>query len=294
MKSIKKTFIILFLILLMFSSCNFRSSESHTSSRFCFGTLCSVTIYGRYRQAEEVCEKVWDRMNELENTISCKIRDSVVFKINSGISVEENEDVGFLISSGETFEILTDGAFSVYIGAVTDLWGIGTEKERVPSAEEIETALSEKKLDFGALGKGYASDIAKEILVQNGVKSAIINFGGNICCIGSRTDGKDFLIGLQDPDAERGKYKETVNVSGLCVVTSGDYERFFISDGVRYCHIMDGRTGYPVSGGIRAVTVIGESGLICDALSTACFILGEDGSSVLLEHYPSYKVRFFR
>ncbi len=233
-------------------------------------------------------------MNELENTISCKIPDSAVSKLNNGDFNQNNEDVIFLISTGENFEKLTGGAFSPYLGKVSDLWGIGTDSPRVPSSEEIAEALKERKIDFGALGKGYASDVAREILVNNGVESAVINFGGNICCIGSKPDGKDFLIGLQDPDSERGKYKSTVEVSDLCIVTSGNYERFFISDGIRYCHIMDGRTGYPVSNGIRSVSVIGESGLICDALSTSCFILGEDESQTLLAHFPTYKVKFFR
>lgn len=273
---------------------HFYSSKSKTSQRFCFGTLCSVTVYGKFRHSDRVFDEVWKRMNELENTISCKIPDSVVSRLNNGDFNGNNDDVNFLISTGDDFEKLTDGAFSPYIGKVSELWGIGTDSPRVPTSEEIMEALKERKLDFGALGKGYASDVARDILVKNGVESAVINFGGNICCVGSRPDGKDFLIGLQDPDSERGKYKDTVNVSNLCVVTSGDYERFFISDGTRYCHIMDGRTGYPVSNGTRAVTVIGESGLICDALSTCCFILGEEDSSSLLAHFPTYKVKFFK
>lgn len=233
-------------------------------------------------------------MTELENTISCKIPDSAVSMLNKGVFITDNKDVSFLVSTGEKFERLSGGAFSPYIGAVTDLWAIGTEDEHIPKEDEIKAALEEHKLDFGAIGKGYASDIAREILLDNKVKSAVINFGGNICCVGSRPDGKDFLIGLQDPDKERGKYKDTISVSDLCVVTSGDYERYFITDGIRYCHILDGRTGYPVNNGIRSVTVVGKEGVICDALSTCCFILGEEESKALLENFPSYKVKFFR
>lgn len=233
-------------------------------------------------------------MEELENTISCNLEESVVSKINNGYKIAPDNDTKLLLETGEYFEELSNGAFSPYIGSVTKLWAIGTEDARVPDDEEIEAALKQSKIDLGALGKGYASDLAKSILKQFNVKSAVINFGGNVCCVGSRPDGKDFVIGLQDPDKERGKYKETVSVSDSCVVTSGNYERFFEKDGVRYCHIMDGRTGYPVDNGLKAVSVIGESGLICDALSTCCYILGEEDCKALLELYPSYKVVFFK
>ena len=294
MKSTVKKLLIAVIAVMILTSCTFYSSKSQTEQRYCFGTLCSVTIYGRCRNSKSVFEQLWDRMNNLEQTISCNLEDSLVSKINRGLKIAPDNDTKLLLQTGEEFEKLTGGAFSVYIGSVTKLWAIGTEHARVPEKTEIANALNQRAIDLGALGKGYASDLAGKILRDNGVKSAVINFGGNICCVGSRPDGKDFIIGLQDPDAERGKYKETVSVSDLCVVTSGNYERYFEKDNVRYCHIMDGRTGYPVDNGIKAVSVIGESGLICDALSTCCYILGEEESRKLLELYPTYKVVFFR
>lgn len=291
-KNAKLSFLLILLsvsVLFLFTSC---SDSKKVSERYCFGTLCSVTLYGKTKDSNEIFDNIWSRMSEIENHISANIPDSTVGRFNAGESVSFDSDTLSVLDVATRFYELTGGALSPYLGAVTELWGIGTENARVPSAEEIQKALTEKKLDLGAYGKGYAADEAAKILRKSKVSSALINFGGNICCVGCRPDGKAFRIGLQDPDGLRGTYSKTVDVTDGCVVTSGSYERFFCSEGVTYCHIFDAGTGMPVQNGLKAVAVTGPEGIICDALSTACFILGEKDSYNLLAHFPEYSVVF--
>lgn len=275
-------------MLFSLSSC---SEKKVSSERYCFGTLCTVTIYGKCGNSDEIFNGLWNEMADLENRISAKLAYSTVSKMNNKEETEPDKDISKLIEIGERFEELTGGRFSIYIGAVTELWNIGTESARVPEKDEIEGALKKRSIDLGALGKGYASDIAREYLKKCGVKSAIINFGGNICCLGSKGK-KDFVIGIQNPDGQRGTYSKTVEVSDMCVVTSGSYERYFEQDGVRYCHIFNALTGYPVKPEKNGVTIVGPEGVICDALSTCCFILGEKEAMNLLEQFEDYSVLF--
>ncbi len=247
---------------------------------------------------DEVFEKLWLRMTEIEKHISRTDENSTVSALNRGERVEIDTDTAYMIRVAEEFYALTDGLFSPYLGSLIEKWGIGTGDERVPTEEEIRGALAERKYDFGAIGKGYASDEAARILKENGVKSAIINFGGNVCTIGYKKTGPLsfmktlFSIGIRDPLSDRADYVKVVKVHDLCVVTSGIYERSFEVDGVLYGHILNPYTGYPAEGEVLSATVTGPLGVICDALSTSCFLLGPEGSESLLELFPDYSVEF--
>ena len=136
------------------------------------------------------------------------------------------------------------------------------------------------QLDFGAVGKGYAGDRAAEILKKNGIKSAILDFGGNIQTIGNKPDGSAWTVGIKNPwaAAEGGNAVACgVKIRDKAVITSGGYERFFIGeDGKKYIHIFDGKTGRPVENDLESVTIICEKGLYGDALSTSLFVMGKE------------------
>lgn len=130
-------------------------------------------------------------------------------------------------------------------------------------------------LDLGAVGKGYAGDLAAQILRDNGITSALLDLGGNIQTIGKKPDGSFWKLGLQDPFSEG--TLGILEISNKAVVTSGAYERYFIGeDGKRYGHIIDPVTGYPAENGLASVTVIADEGRLCDALSTSLFVMGAD------------------
>ena len=133
------------------------------------------------------------------------------------------------------------------------------------------------ELDLGAVGKGYAADEVANILKEAGVRSALLDLGGNIQLIGTKPDGEDWKIGLRDLFEEI--YMGVLSINDRAIVTSGNYERYFIGeDGKHYGHILDPSTGYPAENGLVSVTIVAKEGKLCDALSTSLFVMGQDGA----------------
>lgn len=185
----------------------------------------------------------------------------------------------------------TDGALEPTIYPVLTAWGFTTDENRIPADDEIQELLEnvgyekvelegneirllpETELDLGAVGKGYAGDLAAELLQEDGIASAVLDIGGNIQAVGSRTDGTNWRLGIRSPYGE-GEIG-VLSVSDCAVVTSGNYERYFVGeDGKEYGHIIDPGTGYPVDNGLASVTIIAEEGKTADALSTSMFVKG--------------------
>jgi thiamine biosynthesis lipoprotein len=157
-------------------------------------------------------------------------------------------------------------------------WGFMDGQYRVPSQKELEAALAEKKWNLGAVVKGYTGRRAAQLLQTMNVDRAILNLGGNVQTYGQKADGTPWIIGIQNPRG--GNYVGTVSVSGtMAVVTSGDYQRYFEKDGVRYHHILDPETGMPAENGLASVTVICKDGVVADALSTAMYVMGLERAS---------------
>lgn len=208
-----------------------------------------------------------------------------------------SEDLAALLSEGLDITRESDGAFDIAIAPLTSLWDFTAEDPEVPDDAAIQKALplcssdgvtingqditlpsDDIQFDVGAIAKGYIADRLKDFLIKKGVKSAIINLGGNVLCIGSKPDGTPFKIGIQKPFADRNETEAVMDITGKSVVSSGIYERCFKQDGKLYHHILNPQTGYPYDNGLIAVTIISDQSVDGDALSTTCFALGlEDG-----------------
>ena len=208
-----------------------------------------------------------------------------------------SEDLAALLSEGLDITKESDGAFDIAIAPLTSLWDFTAEDPRVPDDAAIQKALplcssdgvtidgqditlpsDDIQFDVGAIAKGYIADRLKDFLMKKGVKSAIINLGGNVLCIGSKPDGTPFKIGIQKPFADRNETEAVMDITGKSVVSSGIYERCFKQNGKLYHHILNPQTGYPYDNGLISVTIISDQSVDGDALSTTCFALGlEDG-----------------
>lgn len=208
-----------------------------------------------------------------------------------------SEDLAALLSEGLDITRESDGAFDIAIAPLTSLWDFTAEDPEVPDDAAIQKALplcssdgvtidgeditlpsDDIQFDVGAIAKGYIADHLKDFLIKKGVKSAIINLGGNVLCIGSKPDGTPFKIGIQKPFADRNETEAVMDITGKSVVSSGIYERCFKQDGKLYHHILNPQTGYPYDNGLISVTIISDQSVDGDALSTTCFALGlEDG-----------------
>ncbi|MDR2660352.1 MAG: FAD:protein FMN transferase [Spirochaetaceae bacterium] len=308
----------------VFASCAGKTPQGQ--SEFVLGTLCRLRIAqsgktGAYRD-------VFSRLREIDDTFSVNKPDSDIGRINRAAGIEPvhvGDDVITVLSRALFFAEISDGGFDPTIGPLVKLWGIGTDEERIPSSDEIARALSlvnwrdvkidkgrgtvflERQgmaLDLGGIAKGYAADEAVNILRKHRVKSALIDFGGNIAAYGAKAPAKPFeppppwKIGVQNPRKERGEYLGVVEIRDGTLVTSGDYERFFEEDGVRYHHILSTKTGYPVENDIVSVTIIQNlrgydaqneyktASMDADALSTTLFTMGYDDASTFISQFP--------
>ncbi len=208
-----------------------------------------------------------------------------------------SEDLAALLSEGLDITRESDGAFDIAIAPLTSLWDFTAEDPKVPDDAAIQKALplcssdgvtidgqditlpsDDIQFDVGAIAKGYIADRLKDFLVKKGVKSAIINLGGHVLCIGSKPDGTPFKIGIQKPFADRNETEAVMDITGKSVVSSGIYERCFKQGGKLYHHILNPKTGYPYDNSLISVTIISDQSVDGDALSTTCFALGlEDG-----------------
>ncbi|MBQ7918885.1 MAG: FAD:protein FMN transferase [Lachnospiraceae bacterium] len=266
------------------------------------GTVVGVNLYVEdEQQGEEVQTLIAEKLKELENRyLSYRVEDSEIWKINhsGGECVQVSDFLYEHLQKVWEISEKSGGALDVTVGEVTRLWNIDAHADApegfvIPGKEELAAALTnvgyEKlvmeqsltmplgmSIDLGAVGKGIACDVIKDILLEKEIPAAVISVGGSNLIWGQKDDGMDWLIGVVHP-REEGSYLGYLQVEGDCfIATSGDYERFVLVGDERYHHIMDPETGYPARSGLCSVTIVSDSGLLCDALSTACFVLGKE------------------
>lgn len=268
---------------------------------FAMGTIVSQKAYAPY--GSKHIEKVNLLISSLENVISRNKELSEISKLNSQ-GVASDKDIAEIVRVCKELSELSSGAFDITIGRIVDLWAFGKEDEGIPEKTEIEKALSlagndkltldgEKitlstgaEIDLGAVGKGIACDAAIAYYKAiDDCEGAIISVGGSIGCFGRyNKQGDKWRIAVRHPRQDN-SFLGVISLDEGYVSTSGDYEKYFIENDVRYHHILDARTGYPASCGLISVTVVCDSGFLSDALSTVCFILGKDESKSILEKY---------
>ena len=242
-------------------------------------------------------------INSLDGYISCKDSESVLSRLNSEGTLNDILIAEALKTCLEVSE-KSGGAFDVSMGKLSEAWAIGTENARVPSDEEISELLSQcgygkitldgskitvaegVSVDLGAVGKGIACDyIMTYLKSKTDIKGAVVSVGGSILTYGQHNKaGDEWNVGIRHPRNEN-EYLGIIHMTEGFVSTSGDYERYFEQDGVRYHHILDGNTGRPSDSGLISVTVVCDSGILSDALSTACLVLGAEKAEALLNEY---------
>ena len=284
--------------------------QSYSSEFYAMDTVIMVTVNSNDSQkAAEVLLAVEAEFNRIANLTSRfgetmpDPLQSDIYRINAGAGspVEVSVEIIMLISHALEMNELSGGAFDITLGGISDLWNFkNPELSRKPSDAELAEALKhvgadkivcdaasstvmvEKGtvLDFGAVAKGYATDCAAEIIRKSGIKSALVNAGGNVYVIGSRIDKNAWLVGIRHPRDEE-NFCALVNLTDCTIVTSGDDQRYFIHEGVRYHHILDPKTGFPSTSGCTSVSIIGQSSLYADMFSTAAFVLGMEEFSRL-------------
>jgi len=276
------------------------------SAHIGMGTEMAHKAFGQY--AQEALRAVEGEARRLERMFSRFRSESEIYALNKSAG-EKCEKV-----SPETYEVLSQaiefsrtshGLFDATIAPLVDLWDyknarIAPEDKKIqhilPKVNYLDLALDPlartamlrnagQSIDLGGIGKGFASDRFMEIVQEYGIASAFSNIGGNVSTLGSKPDGLPWRVGLRHP--RQIGLLGAVEVTGKAVSTSGDYERFFIDrQGRRFHHILNPFTGYPAQSGLVSVSVIADSAMTADALSTAVFIAGLEEGLDLIGKYP--------
>jgi len=312
---------ILILVTILISSCTTENIPSKninlepiSRSEYVLGTTIDITIYDN--GSEKILDKAFNKIKDIEDKMTINGKKSEVIGINSQAGqkfVKVSDETFYVISTGEYFSELSRGRFDISIGPLVKLWNIGMGGSTVPHQDQIDikkslvnyknVLLNEKNksvmlnkkgmiLDLGGIAKGYAADAVAEVLKENGIGHAIMNLGGNIYAYGSKLDGTDWRIGIQNPIAGRNDYLGIVDVTNKTIVTSGTYERYFEENGKRYHHILDPETGYPVENNLLQVSIITNKSINADSLSTSAFALGLQKGLDLIESLDNTEAIF--
>lgn len=286
-----------------------KAPEKQSRAGFFFDT---VILIEAYTNDKTLLDDALEECRRYENLLSKTVEGSDVWNINhaggarTGISPETRE----IIEKAQEYARLSGGRFDITIEPCVALWDFSeTSGRALPDASALARASAQvdytkvdlndegvllpagETIDLGAIAKGYITDRIKDFLVGRGVKSGILNFGGNVLAIGNKPDGAQWRVGIKDP-AHTDRNLAVLPVTGQAVVTSGIYERGFDRDGVRYHHILDPATGWPVQNELSAVTIVAADAFDADALSTTVFAMGLEEGKAFIEGLEGIEALF--
>ena len=275
------------------------SAERVSDVGFFFDTTVTITLYDA---DSTLMDDIWKACGAYERLLSRTIAGSDVDRINTshGEPVQVSADTYDILTRARLVSEASGGAFSVTIAPVSTLWDFTGGTQRMPSPEELASALplvDDTKLellddrtvrlpdgmmiDLGGIAKGYIANRIAEICRER-ASGGILNFGGNVYTVGSKPDGTLFRVGIRDPLGDEGSSCAVVQVGDMSVVTSGIYERFFWKDDVYYHHILDPETGISSDSDLASATIVHSSSMLADAYATACIVLGSEKALDLL------------
>ena len=290
----------LFLALLLLTGCAGQGSapasnpgaDKSTRTVLAMDTIMDLTVYGP--EGQTALDSGEETILSLEKRLSVTDEESEIYAANhsGGASVAVSDDTAELLRTALDLCGSTGGALDVTIYPVVSAWGFTNGNYRVPGEGELAGLLARvdytrialdggtltvpdgMELDLGAVAKGYTGDRVMERFRAAGVTSAIISLGGNVQALGTKPDGSLWQVAVQDPEGSG--YAAVLSVADKAVITSGGYERYFEEDGKIYWHIIDPATGRPAENGLESVTIVADSGVLADGLSTALFVMGAD------------------
>ncbi|MBI4685102.1 MAG: FAD:protein FMN transferase [Nitrospirae bacterium] len=302
-----RCYILFILLLFTVLACVPQKDKVYQKSQIIMDTVVTITVVSdSSEKAETAIDRTFSEVEKLNKLLNFYSSLSEVSEIN------KNAGIKSVPVSPETIEVIekaihtaekTYGAFDITIGPVMTLWDF--HKKVLPEDKSIKEKLSlvnykgitidknrssvylQKKgmlIDLGGIAKGYAADKAVEVMKRNGIQAGLVSIAGDIKAFGLKPENKPWKIGIKNP-RQKGKNNEliaTIDLTDMAISTSGDYERYFITNGKRYHHILNPKTGYPAYG-CQSVSILAPDGSVTDPLSTGIFILGTEKGLKLLE-----------
>ena len=270
------------------------STQEASAQVFAMDTYMNLKAYGK--NAQKAVDDAKSEIERLDQLWSAVDINSEIYQLNQKKKMKVSDETLELIEFAKKKSKESNDAFDISIYPIVELWGFPTQNFRVPSQEALDQLLpltdagniscdketrkisfgvEGMKIDLGGIAKGYTSSRIMDIYKDNGITSGLVNLGGNVQALGTKTDGTKWKIAVQSPD-DTEDYLGILSVQDKAVITSGGYERYFEQDGVTYHHIIDPKTGYPAESGLVSVTIVSTDGTLADGLSTSLFIMGEE------------------
>lgn len=302
--------------LLLLSGCK-NAPEAHRFQGPVFGTGYHVTLYASlskagYAELDAGIQAELERVDELMSTYR---EDSELSRLNRypvGVPFFLSSPTAEVIRESLRIARLSNDAFDVTVGPAVNLWGFGPEgrPDRVPDAEILASALARVDIhalkledghliktkpvyiDLSGIAKGYATDRVADYLESWGIEDYLVEIGGEIRTQGKKSDGTPWRIAVEKPVSSERSVQKIIDLGSAAVATSGDYRNYFESDGIRYSHTIDPRTGKPITNRVASVTVITERCMTADALATAFTVMGAQAGLEMAEreNIPVYFV----
>ncbi len=289
-------------LLLLLTGCS--ASEPCRRELMAMDTFMTLSVYAQSPAAgEALLEEAAGEIRRLEGLLSVTDPGSEIYQVNHGGAVSLSEPVRELLEKALELCRETGGALDVTVYPAVRAWGFTTGEYRVPEEAEL-SALVERvdygrvsldgdrlalpegvELDLGSVGKGWTGDRLTALFREAGVSSAIMELGGNVQALGTKPDGAPWRVAVQAPG---GGYAGVLEIADKAVVTSGGYQRYFEQDGETYIHIIDPATGRPARTGLASVTIVADSGLRGDGLSTALFVMGREKAEEFWRRNPDF------
>lgn len=289
-----------------------------------FDTVITITLYDGLSsdRSSEIFRQCFTLCQNYENMLSRTREGSDIWRINhaGGSPVDVHPETVRILQEALYYCSETDGAVDITIAPLSALWNFSSEnltaaEQKISPAPPARSRIQEllphvdyrniriedttvtltdpdAALDLGCIAKGYVADRLKEYLISQGIRSALIDLGGNLLALGSKPDGSDFILGIQRPFDSRNTSMISLPVSDASLVSSGVYERCYELNGIRYHHLLNTETGLPENNGLLGVTVLSDSSAEGDILSTACFLLGPEKGMAYVESLPGTEAVF--
>lgn len=307
----RKFFATFTILIFLLTGCSSLSSmESISKTDFYFDTVVTITLYGK--ADPNVINSCFSLCETYEQLFSKTIESSEISILNRTKTLANpNPETLDIIQTALYYNYISSGKFDITLAGVSHLWNFSADNPVLPDPADIQKALTGvgitnlsvsedsitinnplTSIDLGGIAKGFIADRIKEFLLSEGIENAIIDLGGNVLLVGAKPDGNDYLIGIQKPFSKRNNTICAIKGSDISIVSSGNYERYFVENNKIFHHILDSSTGYPVENNLSSVTIISSSSTDGDALSTSCFALGLVDGMTLVESLDGIEAIF--
>ena len=296
---------IIFVIIMLFLPATSGAKREHLIAGRTMGTTYHIKVVtGASERVDGLKEKIDRRLEAINHIFSTYIDDSEISRFNAfnraGVRFAVSDDFIQVMKVGRRIYRLSEGAWDGTVNPLVDLWGFGPNQRQPqkPPASQINALmknigfdririeepnflvknLATVTLDLNSIAKGFAVDRVCSLLAAGGYKNYLVEIGGEVYAAGVRADGKNWRVGINRPqkDAAIDEVYKAVSLADQALATSGDYRNFFEIDGVRYSHVIDPRSGYPVSNGVVSVSIIADNCTLADGLATALMVMGAE------------------